>query len=152
MPDVLSLMPVDVVCFELNPQLMPGFLVNPQLMPGVFSLIPSWRLVLWVNPQLMPGVLSLIPVDAGCFELNPSWRCVLSSALLFSATFKRRVERVCRDILTDPVRVIQGDVGEVGGSTSMLITFSSVSNLVGHLICHKGSIYFLLYKYGKHGY
>ena len=58
----------------------------------------------------MLGVLSLIPVDA----------VFCPAALLFSATFKRRVERVCRDILTDPVRVIQGDVGEVGGSTGCL--------------------------------
>ena len=35
------------------------------------------------------------------------------SALLFSATFRRKVERLARDILTDPVRVVQGDIGEV---------------------------------------
>jgi len=35
------------------------------------------------------------------------------SALLFSATFRKRVERVARDILTDPLRVVQGDIGEV---------------------------------------
>lgn len=33
--------------------------------------------------------------------------------LLFSATFKRRIEKLARDILTDPVRIVQGDaVGE----------------------------------------
>lgn len=37
--------------------------------------------------------------------------CCLS-ALLFSATFKRKVERLARDILSDPIRVVQGDVGE----------------------------------------
>ena len=42
------------------------------------------------------------------------WSMVLS-ALLFSATFKRRIERLCRDILRDPIRVIQGDIGEVRG-------------------------------------
>lgn len=35
------------------------------------------------------------------------------SALLFSATFRRRVEKLARDILTDPIRVIQGELGEV---------------------------------------
>ena len=35
------------------------------------------------------------------------------SALLFSATFRRKVERLAREILTDPVRVVQGDIGEV---------------------------------------
>ncbi|XP_055912203.1 ATP-dependent RNA helicase DDX42 [Eupeodes corollae] len=32
--------------------------------------------------------------------------------LLFSATFKKRIERLARDVLTDPVRIIQGDLGE----------------------------------------
>ncbi|XP_064613626.1 ATP-dependent RNA helicase DDX42-like [Liolophura sinensis] len=32
--------------------------------------------------------------------------------LLFSATFRKRVERLARDILTDPIRIIQGELGE----------------------------------------
>lgn len=32
--------------------------------------------------------------------------------LLFSATFKKRVEKLARDVLLDPVRIIQGDLGE----------------------------------------
>lgn len=32
--------------------------------------------------------------------------------MLFSATFKKKVERLARDVLTDPVRIVQGDVGE----------------------------------------
>lgn len=32
--------------------------------------------------------------------------------LLFSATFKKKVERLARDILTDPIRIIQGELGE----------------------------------------
>jgi len=39
--------------------------------------------------------------------------CCLCAALMFSATFRKRVERVARDILTDPLRVVQGDAGEV---------------------------------------
>ena len=35
------------------------------------------------------------------------------SALLFSATFRKRVEKLARDILIDPVRVVQGEAGEV---------------------------------------
>lgn len=34
-------------------------------------------------------------------------------ALLFSATFKKKVEMLCRDILTDPIRVVVGELGEV---------------------------------------
>ncbi|KXJ79862.1 ATP-dependent RNA helicase DDX42 [Aedes albopictus] len=32
--------------------------------------------------------------------------------MLFSATFKKRIERLARDVLTDPVRIIHGDLGE----------------------------------------
>ncbi|KAH8849393.1 ATP-dependent RNA helicase DDX42 [Schistosoma japonicum] len=32
--------------------------------------------------------------------------------LLFSATFKRRLERLARDILLDPIRIVQGELGE----------------------------------------
>lgn len=35
------------------------------------------------------------------------------TALLFSATFRKKIERLARDILTDPIRVVQGDIGEV---------------------------------------
>lgn len=34
--------------------------------------------------------------------------------MLFSATFQRRVERLARAALTDPIRVVIGTVGEVG--------------------------------------
>ena len=42
--------------------------------------------------------------------------------LLFSATFKKRVEKLARDVLTDPVRIVQVSPGSpegvvgVGGS------------------------------------
>ena len=36
--------------------------------------------------------------------------CII--AMLFSATFRKKVERLCRDVLADPVRVVIGDVGE----------------------------------------
>lgn len=35
------------------------------------------------------------------------------SALLFSATFRKKIEKLARDILIDPIRVVQGDIGEV---------------------------------------
>ncbi|UJR37349.1 hypothetical protein I4U23_030057 [Adineta vaga] len=40
-------------------------------------------------------------------HVRPNRQC-----LLFSATFKKKVERLARDILTDPVRIVQGEVGE----------------------------------------
>ena len=33
-------------------------------------------------------------------------------ALLFSATFRKKIERLCRDVLTDPIRIVIGDLGE----------------------------------------
>lgn len=36
----------------------------------------------------------------------------MRQTLLFSATFKKRIEKLARDILTDPIRIVQGDVGE----------------------------------------
>lgn len=38
---------------------------------------------------------------------------VYFAALLFSATFRKKIERLARDILVDPIRVVQGDIGEV---------------------------------------
>ncbi|CAG9806637.1 unnamed protein product [Chironomus riparius] len=42
-----------------------------------------------------------------CNHVNP-----LRQTLLFSATFKKRIEKLARDILTDPIRIVQGDIGE----------------------------------------
>lgn len=40
---------------------------------------------------------------------------------LFSATFKKRVEKLARDILTDPVRIVQGDVGEANQDVTQVV-------------------------------
>lgn len=39
--------------------------------------------------------------------------CFNLLALLFSATFRKKIEKLARDILIDPIRVVQGDIGEV---------------------------------------
>ncbi|GFO07754.1 ATP-dependent RNA helicase ddx42 [Plakobranchus ocellatus] len=41
--------------------------------------------------------------------------------LLFSATFRKRVEKLARDILSDPVRVVQGEVGEANEDVTQII-------------------------------
>ena len=41
--------------------------------------------------------------------------------LMFSATFRKRVERVARDILTDPLRVVQGDIGEANEDIAQIV-------------------------------
>lgn len=41
--------------------------------------------------------------------------------LLFSATFRRKVEKLARDILADPVRVVQGEAGEANEDVTQLV-------------------------------
>lgn len=47
-----------------------------------------------------------------CLKFKPVTGFVFLLALLFSATFKKKVERLARDILCDPIRVVQGELGE----------------------------------------
>lgn len=57
--------------------------------------------------------------------------------LLFSATFKKKVERLARDVLTDPIRIVQGDVGEANEDViqTVLILPSQTAKL-GWLVNH----------------
>ncbi|XKL60783.1 hypothetical protein PGB90_007840 [Kerria lacca] len=41
--------------------------------------------------------------------------------LLFSATFKKRVEKLARDVLTDPIRIVQGDIGEANADVTQIV-------------------------------
>lgn len=41
--------------------------------------------------------------------------------LLFSATFKKKIEKLARDILTDPIRIVQGDVGEANTDVTQIM-------------------------------
>lgn len=41
--------------------------------------------------------------------------------LLFSATFKKKVEMLCRDILTDPIRVVVGELGEANEDVTQIV-------------------------------
>ncbi|XP_065338864.1 ATP-dependent RNA helicase DDX42 [Cloeon dipterum] len=40
---------------------------------------------------------------------------------LYSATFKKRIEKLARDILSDPVRIVQGDVGEANQDITQFV-------------------------------
>ncbi|MCL4124552.1 UNVERIFIED_CONTAM: hypothetical protein GTU68_009887, partial [Idotea baltica] len=48
--------------------------------------------------------------------------------LLFSATFKKKVERLARDVLTDPIRVIQGELGEANQDITQVVKVFSVGS------------------------
>ncbi|XP_061701186.1 ATP-dependent RNA helicase DDX42 isoform X2 [Syngnathoides biaculeatus] len=41
--------------------------------------------------------------------------------LLFSATFRKKIERLARDILMDPIRVVQGDIGEANEDVTQVV-------------------------------
>ena len=48
---------------------------------------------------------------------------------LYSATFKKRIEKLARDVLTDPIKVVQGEVGVVAENVSQNV---KVVPLGGH--------------------
>ena len=48
-----------------------------------------------------------------CDHVRPDRQCQL-----YSATFKKRMEKLARDVLTDPVKVVQGEVGVVASSVT----------------------------------
>lgn len=74
-----------------------------------------------------------VDVIESCFVfLEPQVRSICNhvrpdrETLLFSATFKKRVEKLARDVLVDPVRIVQGDVGEANTDvTQHVIMFHS---------------------------
>uniref|UniRef100_A0A670IWU4 ATP-dependent RNA helicase DDX42 n=1 Tax=Podarcis muralis TaxID=64176 RepID=A0A670IWU4_PODMU len=54
------------------------------------------------------------------------WIC---HTLLFSATFRKKIEKLARDILIDPIRVVQGDIGEANEDITQIVEiFSSGPN------------------------
>lgn len=40
---------------------------------------------------------------------------------MFSATFKKKIEKLSRDVLTDPIRIVQGEVGEANEDVTQKI-------------------------------
>ncbi|XP_067647209.1 ATP-dependent RNA helicase DDX42 [Eurosta solidaginis] len=57
--------------------------------------------------------------------------------LLFSATFKKRIERLARDVLTDPVRMVQGELNEANQDiTQYVYVFPNPLQKWNWLLCH----------------
>ncbi|RZF40698.1 hypothetical protein LSTR_LSTR007989 [Laodelphax striatellus] len=56
--------------------------------------------------------------------------------LLFSATFKKRVEKLARDVLTDPVRIVQGDVGEANTDVTQIVHLMTPASKLQWLLKH----------------
>jgi len=80
-------------------------------------------LVVFTEPQVRSIANHVRPDrQSKCCHGNMS-NILLYLALLFSATFRKKVERLCRDILTDPVRIVVGSLGEVCIVTVVMATF-----------------------------
>ena len=41
--------------------------------------------------------------------------------MLFSATFKKKIERLARDALVDPVKIVQGSIGEASEDVTQIV-------------------------------
>ncbi|KAK6618386.1 ATP-dependent RNA helicase ddx42 [Polyplax serrata] len=59
--------------------------------------------------------------------------------LMFSATFKKKVERLARVALTDPIRIVQGDVGEANEDVIQCVLIlpnqaAKFTWLTGHIV------------------
>ncbi|XP_070070745.1 ATP-dependent RNA helicase DDX42-like [Drosophila takahashii] len=67
-----------------------------------------------------------------CNHVRPDRQC-----LMFSATFKKRIERLARDVLTDPVRIVQGDLNEANQDiTQSVYVFPNPLQKWNWLLCH----------------
>lgn len=76
-------------------------------------------------PQLEPQVRSI------CNHVRPD-----RQTLLFSATFKKRIEKLARDVLTDPVKIVQGDLGEANEDiTQHMLVFTNPMHKQNWLLC-----------------
>ena len=58
---------------------------------------------------------SLVRPSGAGFDIaaTATGSCPVFVGLMFSATFRKKVERLARDVLSDPVRIVVGDLGEV---------------------------------------
>uniref|UniRef100_A0A8B9N9F7 ATP-dependent RNA helicase DDX42 n=1 Tax=Accipiter nisus TaxID=211598 RepID=A0A8B9N9F7_9AVES len=59
--------------------------------------------------------------DMGFVYFPRSSNTVFLLALLFSATFRKKIEKLARDILIDPIRVVQGDIGEANEDVTQIV-------------------------------
>ncbi|OZC06138.1 hypothetical protein X798_06877 [Onchocerca flexuosa] len=85
---------------------------------GEFSLIfhvYSLFYKIFLLCRSSPLYFSEAQVQSISDHIRPDRQC-----LMFSATFKSKVEKLAREALTDPVRIVQGEVGEVDFVTELL--------------------------------
>ncbi|TRY75538.1 hypothetical protein TCAL_07125 [Tigriopus californicus] len=56
-----------------------------------------------------------------CDHVRPNRQCGL-----FSATFKKRIERLARDSLSDPIKIVQGSIGEASEDVKQIVKVMEV--------------------------
>ena len=56
-----------------------------------------------------------------CDHVRPDRQC-----MLFSATFKKKIERLARDVLVDPVKIVQGSIGEASEDVTQVVKLLEV--------------------------
>lgn len=56
-----------------------------------------------------------------CDHVRPDRQC-----MLFSATFKKKIERLARDVLVDPVKIVQGSIGEASEDVEQIVKVMEV--------------------------
>ena len=59
--------------------------------------------------------------------------------MLFSATFKKKIERLARDVLSDPIKIVQGNIGEASEDVTQIVKVVELGGfkwswLVTHLV------------------
>ena len=40
---------------------------------------------------------------------------------MFSATFKKKIEKLARDVLIDPIRIVQGEIGDANADITQVV-------------------------------
>ena len=60
--------------------------------------------------------------------MRPDRQC-----MLFSATFKRKIERLARDALVDPVKIVQGSVGEASEDVTQIVRVMGLGGYKGSM-------------------
>ena len=70
---------------------------------------------------------NFIPKKAN--HIRPDRQC-----LLFSATFKKSIEHLARDILDNPIRVSQGDAGQVNKDVTQIVHIMSQDDKIKWLL------------------
>lgn len=57
--------------------------------------------------------------------------------MLFSATFKKKIERLARDVLIDPVKIVQGSIGEASEDVTQIVKVVDVGGHKWHWLTSK---------------